>query len=204
MRVISKISALLFITVVYIFSGTTHVYGQLSPGDLTTAHAELEGISNCTECHTLGEKISSDKCLACHESIKSLVDNGIGYHASSIVKSQDCFACHSEHHGRKFEMIRFDTDAFDHSLTGYTLFGAHTSLECNECHKQDFRVDNTLSKRIDTYLGLTPREFEVCNMVNGGLNTKEIARILNLSIRTVETHRLNIRKKLPAGKFEKP
>lgn len=60
------------------------------------------------------------------------------------------------------------------------------------------------SNKIDTHLGLTPREFEVCNMVNGGLNTKEIASILNLSIRTVETHRLNIRKKLPAGKFEKP
>ena len=55
-----------------------------------------------------------------------------------------------------------------------------------------------------TALSLSPRELEVCNMVNGGLNTKEIASILNLSIRTVETHRLNIRKRLKAGKFDKP
>lgn len=58
--------------------------------------------------------------------------------------------------------------------------------------------------KFDTHLGLTPRELEVCNMVNGGLNTKEIASILNLSVRTVETHRLNIRKKLQPGTFEKP
>jgi hypothetical protein len=48
----------------------------------------------------------------------------------------------------------------------------------------------------DEQLNLSPREVEVFNMVNGGLNTKEISSLLNLSVRTVETHRFNIRKKL--------
>jgi PAS domain S-box-containing protein len=48
----------------------------------------------------------------------------------------------------------------------------------------------------DPNIRLSPRESEVYNMVNGGLNTKEISSLLNLSPRTVETHRFNIRKKL--------
>ena len=43
---------------------------------------------------------------------------------------------------------------------------------------------------------LTPREIEICNMIRNGLSSKEIANIWNISYRTVETHRKNIRKKL--------
>lgn len=43
---------------------------------------------------------------------------------------------------------------------------------------------------------LTPREVEICNLVHQGRTSKEIASILSLSPRSVETHRTNIRKKL--------
>jgi len=43
---------------------------------------------------------------------------------------------------------------------------------------------------------LTPRENEICTMIRGGLSSKEIARLLNLSYRSVETYRNHIRKKL--------
>ncbi len=43
---------------------------------------------------------------------------------------------------------------------------------------------------------LSPREITICNMIKNGLDSKGIARLLNLSIKTVETHRKNIRKKL--------
>ena len=46
---------------------------QLSPGDLTTAHADLEGMSNCTQCHDLGNKVTNAKCLECHKEIKALI-----------------------------------------------------------------------------------------------------------------------------------
>ncbi|MBN2541992.1 PAS domain S-box protein [bacterium] len=45
-------------------------------------------------------------------------------------------------------------------------------------------------------MNLTPREIEICNYISNGLTSKEIARILNISYRTVETHRTKIRKKL--------
>lgn len=43
---------------------------------------------------------------------------------------------------------------------------------------------------------LTPKEIELCALIKGGFSIKEIAAMQNLSERTVETHRLNIRKKL--------
>lgn len=50
---------------------------------------------------------------------------------------------------------------------------------------------------------LTPREREVLQMLVQGLSNKAIARMLDISVRTIETHRLSIRRKLgvdtPAG-----
>jgi FixJ family two-component response regulator len=46
---------------------------------------------------------------------------------------------------------------------------------------------------------LTQREREILDLVAEGLSTKEIARALDVSPRTVETHRANIAEKLGAG-----
>ncbi|MGX9218593.1 response regulator [Massilia varians] len=43
---------------------------------------------------------------------------------------------------------------------------------------------------------LTAREQEVLEHIAGGQSNKQIARALELSVRTVETHRLNIKRKL--------
>lgn len=43
---------------------------------------------------------------------------------------------------------------------------------------------------------LTDREFEILRFLGKGLGTRKIARELNLSVNTVESHRRNIRKKL--------
>lgn len=45
-------------------------------------------------------------------------------------------------------------------------------------------------------LRLTPREIEVCDLIKAGSASKDIARTLSISFKTVEKHRDNIRKKL--------
>jgi len=45
-------------------------------------------------------------------------------------------------------------------------------------------------------LNLTPAELEIANLIREGKTSKEIAGMRNLSSRTVETHRDNIRKKM--------
>lgn len=53
-----------------------------------------------------------------------------------------------------------------------------------------------LSRPLPPALLLTSREREVLHCIATGKSNKHIAREMNLSVRTVETHRLNIKRKL--------
>jgi hypothetical protein len=134
---------------------TTSLYSQISPGDLTAAHSHLEGLSNCTKCHELGQQVLNSKCLDCHSEIKQLITNNRGYHSNSEVKGKECWSCHSEHHGRNFRIISFNPDKFDHNKTGFKLTGSHRSIDCSECHNAELVINpNFKKKKHDTYLGL--------------------------------------------------
>ncbi|MFH1196820.1 MAG: cytochrome C [bacterium] len=122
---------------------------------MTSAHSHLEGLSNCTKCHEIGEKVINSKCLACHTEIKSRIDAGRGYHANSTVKNKNCVGCHNEHHGRNFKIIHFDKKKFNHAQTGFNLTGKHSEIECKNCHDPKFITDAKLKKKKSTYLGMT-------------------------------------------------
>ncbi len=140
--------------------GTYAAQAQLiSPGELSQAHAALEGIRNCTQCHTLGQRgIDRARCLDCHTPLEARISAEEGFHATV---DANCATCHKEHFGRTFDVLRFDTEAFDHRDTGFELVGAHQTVECRGCHQSEFITDvevrqfkgehNALEK---TYLGL--------------------------------------------------
>ena len=133
---------------------SVRMIAQISPGDLSKAHADLEGISNCTECHEIGEKVLSSKCLDCHKEIKSLVNSNRGYHSYAEVKKRECASCHNEHHGRNFRIVNFNENDFDHNKTGFKLTGAHYKKDCKDCHQSKFISDSKLKKKSKTHLGL--------------------------------------------------
>ncbi|MDP4240913.1 MAG: cytochrome C, partial [Bacteroidota bacterium] len=147
-----KLKELLFILGLFFLN--TYAIAQKSPGELSNAHAYLEGVSNCTKCHDTGNKVTREKCLVCHQIIKTSILARKGYHASAEVTGKECVACHNEHHGRTFQIIRFDKQSFIHSKTGFDLKGAHARLDCNACHKAAFIKDIRLKKKATTFMGL--------------------------------------------------
>lgn len=147
MRPVIIISTILFFLA---FEGIA----QISPGPLSNAHKQLEGLKNCTQCHTIGDKITDQKCLDCHKEIQSLIREDKGFHASPEVGQKTCVDCHSEHHGLKFDLDRFDQKTFDHKKAGYELEGAHKIVDCKDCHKPEFIPDPAIKKLEGTFLGM--------------------------------------------------
>lgn len=107
----------------------------LSPGELTKAHAALEGIANCQKCHEQGRRVTAEKCLSCHKPVADRMAAKIGVHRAV---TGDCVTCHVEHSGREGELRPFDERAFDHAgVARFPLDGKHAavSAKCAACHK---------------------------------------------------------------------
>lgn len=90
------------------------------------------------------------------------------------------------------------------SDAGRDLVAAVEALE----HSRTFFTTRVAQMMLDGYLSphdensatgpaiLTPREREVIQLVAEGKTTKEVATALNLSVKTAETHRTNLMRKL--------
>ncbi|MEW6060801.1 MAG: hypothetical protein AB1600_02560 [Bacteroidota bacterium] len=164
------------VSVVVIF---TKVFSQISPGELSNAHRTLEGIENCTKCHTIGKTLSNDNCLSCHAEIRTRIIQKKGYHAT--IAGRQCVECHKEHHGRDFSVIHFDRSTFNHSQVGFALENKHAVLKCEQCHHPSKIVAKDIlslstERKATTMLGLS-KECSACHRdEHGGQFTVSCSR----------------------------
>ncbi len=158
-RVPKLVAAVILALIVF---GLAPVHAQLSPGKLASPHESLEGLTNCTKCHELGEGPSADKCLACHTTVRARIKAGAGLHHRYVtVEGKACFECHSDHAGREFKLVTWPggIKKFDHTSTGFTLEGKHATLQCRDCHqpgniKEPLRAEDQSIDLTRTYFGL--------------------------------------------------
>jgi DNA-binding NarL/FixJ family response regulator len=107
--------------------------------------------------------------------IRSMKSGGSGYLLKSVEKAELANAIRAVHRGERY----LSTDAASNLYDGFEDSSARNTPD----------IPN---------ITLTQREREILELVANGLITKEIADRLNLSPRTVETHRVNVMKKLQA------
>jgi Cytochrome c7 and related cytochrome c len=139
---------------------------QLSPGPLSKAHQSLNGVTQCTNCHTLRVGSAELKCQECHTEIAQRLTQKRGLHATLVknpADTKECATCHSEHNGVDFDLIHWTVplETFDHRQTGYALEGKHAGIKCEQCHAPAHirpAERSTIKTRdlTQTYLGLSP------------------------------------------------
>jgi len=105
----------------------------ISPGELVAGHAKWA--SECTKCHERFNKSAQPKlCLDCHKEIAGDIRDLKHYHGR--IPDTECRICHTEHKGRKAQIIKLDESKFDHSRTQFPLKEAHKEAQkkCVSCH----------------------------------------------------------------------
>ena len=130
---------------------------QISPGELSRAHMNLDGLTNCSQCHESGAEITGNKCLTCHTEIRKQLDAKEGFHFANSASS--CVTCHKEHLGRDSKITKFDETSFEHAKSGFTLAGKHAAVRCDQCHSEKNIRSAEVLKSLTTfphktYLGL--------------------------------------------------
>jgi hypothetical protein len=151
------------VTAAIVIAPASRAVAQIfSPGPLGKAHAHLEGMSNCTECHDVGKKVDGALCLKCHKELAEAISGGQGYHAALKKEGKSCISCHKDHRGENATLAIWPAvvDKFDHSRTGWTLVGRHAKAKCDACHRAELIKDPALKKRLSqrpsaSYLGLS-------------------------------------------------
>ena len=97
---------------------------------LTGAHASLQ----CAQCHTNGNfNLTTTACVSCH--LKDFNGTTNPNHVSTGFPQQ-CELCHNT--------STWMNATFNHASTGWPLTGAHTSLQCSQCHaSSNYRLTST-------------------------------------------------------------
>lgn len=112
--------------------GAQTLESALSPGPLTQVHAKWQ--DECARCHVRFDRAGQDKlCADCHKPVAQDMAAHTGWHGRQ--PAQACRSCHTDHKGRNARIAPLDTQGFDHRQTDWPLRGAHSRVDCAQCHR---------------------------------------------------------------------
>lgn len=128
------------------------------PGPLTQSHAKYE--ETCDKCHTpFKRETQSALCLDCHDKVAADRKSKQGFHGKSpAASSSECRHCHTDHKGRKHDIVLLDTDTFDHGQTDFMLEGKHAGVSCQGCHKPAKARRDTPTRCVDCHRSSDPHK----------------------------------------------
>ena len=89
--------------------------------------------------------------------------------------------------------------AVDHIRHGQPYFTSQLAVTMTETFVRG--QGNTTATNLIPGTSLTQREVEVLQLLGAGKSNKEVASIINVSTRTVESHRNHIMQKMKFGSF---
>jgi hypothetical protein len=171
---------IIFLVLPLLFSGFSWGAGEsvLMPGKVIEGHAKLE--EDCNECHVRFDKEAQTRlCSDCHKEVKADVLKHEGFHGR--LEEKECRACHTEHRGRKANIIVLDTKNFDHAKTDFPLLGTHQKQEkikCKDCHetKKKYReassACNDCHRKADKHKGSLGTDCKNCHNERDWKETK--------------------------------
>ena len=134
----------------------------------TKSHADFE--DNCSLCHQPLQKDQAVLCMNCHSDIATQVQSKQGLHGR-LDNVNQCATCHAEHKGRNFDPTSDAVKTFDHNLTGFSLAGKHSQIQCDACHLNN-RYDQAQPTCVSchtepqVHAGLLGTDCETCHNSN--------------------------------------
>ena len=116
------------------------------PGNVIQGHAKYE--RQCEKCHEpFSKNVQNKLCLDCHKEISQDITENHGFHGRIAgIDSRTCKSCHTEHKGRGANVVGLDRENFNHSNTDFSLAGAHSKVDCADCHKSKVKFRDTPHK----------------------------------------------------------
>ena len=147
-----------------------NVFEQLvMPGPIIEGHAKLE--KECRNCHEpFSRKYQIRLCLDCHKDIALDRMSRKGFHGRHIdASTRECTFCHTDHNGRKADIIQLDRETFNHSFTNFALQDAHRTVPCAGCHAPTVAFRKApgtcfeCHKSVDPHQGRLGEKCETCH-----------------------------------------
>ena len=161
---------------------------NLSP-DLAVMDIRMPEMNGLEACAVLTDQGSLTKVviLSMHDTedyvLQSLTSGAWGYLLKDADKNEFIKAIKQVYHG-----TRYYSGAVSSILANQLLSTVRQPRDTNA-------TGTPLAEKQDPY-GLSKREKQILGMVMNGKHNKDIAEVLGKSVRTIETHRFNIMKKL--------